>query len=99
MKMKIKDIVVTFLFGAILLGVCLLCILKPADVYSMSERRELASFPKIAKETLADGSFAENFETYATERFPYRDLLRSLKANFDFKVLNKLDNNGIFVRL
>ncbi|MBO5929834.1 MAG: hypothetical protein J6Q27_00890 [Clostridia bacterium] len=63
----------------------------------MSERRELASFPKIAKETLADGSFAENFETYATERFPYRDLLRSLKANFDFKVLNKLDNNGIFV--
>ena len=48
MKMKIKDIVVTFLFGAILLGVCLLCILKPADVYSMSERRELASFPKIA---------------------------------------------------
>ena len=97
MKVQIKDIVITILFGVILFGVGLLCILKPADRYSASERRELASFPQFSKETLLDGSFAEDFETYATERFPYRDGFRSLKANFNSKVFNRLDNNGVFV--
>lgn len=97
MKIQIKDIVITILFGIILFGVCLLCILKPADVYSVSERRELASFPQFAKETFLDGSFAQDFETYATERFPYRDTFRSIKANFSTKVFNRLDNNGVFV--
>lgn len=97
MKIQIKDIVITILFGIIFFGVGLLCILKPADVYSVSERRELASFPQFTKETLLDGTFAEDFETYATERFPYRDAFRSLKANFNSKVFNKLDNNGVFV--
>ncbi len=92
-----KNIVTTILFGIVLFGLCILCILKPADRYSESERRELAAFPAFSTEALFDGSFIKQFETYATERFPYRDAFRSMKANFSTKVMGKLDNNGVFV--
>ncbi|MBR5236464.1 MAG: hypothetical protein IKW06_03740 [Clostridia bacterium] len=97
MNNKRKNIITTFIFSFLLLCISVLCIVKPAEVFSESERRELASFPNFSVSTFASGEFAQNFETYATERFPYRDMFRSVKAWFSKTVFKKLDNNGLFV--
>ena len=97
MTEKIKNIVITILLSAIVAGVCVLCIFRPADAFSKSERRELASFPKISAETVLNGQFMRDFETYSTERFPFRDAFRTVKAWFSTNVFKKLENNGVFV--
>ena len=74
-----------------------LCIFNPSDAFSVSERRELASFPEISAESIGNGTFMKDFEIYASERFPYRDVFRGWKALVNMNVFNKMDNNGIFV--
>ncbi len=69
----------------------------PRKTYSDSERRELASFPKITAQSLLDGTFMSRFETYSADQFPLRDTFRRVKAFFSYKVLGKLDNNDIYV--
>ena len=91
-----KYIVTTIIFAVLVFGISALCIFNPSPQFSQSERRELASFPKVSANTIADGSFMSDFETYATERFPFRDFFRSIKANFVTKVFMKKDNNGLF---
>ena len=97
MNNRINSIVTTLLFAVLLFGISALCIFKPSNIFSESERRELASFPQLSKEALISGEFIQNFETYATERFPYRDVFRGVKASFSTNVFRKLDNNGLFV--
>ncbi|MBQ2754367.1 MAG: hypothetical protein IJF30_02785, partial [Clostridia bacterium] len=91
-----KNIITTIIFAVLVFGISVLCIFNPSPQFSQSERRELASFPKVSANTIADGSFMSDFETYATERFPFRDFFRSIKANFVTKVFMKKDNNGLF---
>ncbi len=95
--MKIKNILTVAFFGIFILSLSVLCIVKPADAFSESERRELASFPELSIESLSNGNFMSEFETYATERFPFRDTFRGYKAWFSTNVFRKLDNNGVFV--
>lgn len=91
-----RNIFMTVLFSFILISASVFCIIKPSDSFSQSERRELAGFPSFSFEALASGEFSENFETYSTERFPYRDAFRRIKAEFSYKILRRLDNNGLF---
>lgn len=91
-----RNIFMTVLFSLILISASVFCIIKPSDSFSQSERRELAEFPSFSFEALASGEFSENFETYSTERFPYRDAFRRIKAEFSYKILRRLDNNGLF---
>ncbi len=97
MSKNMKDKVVPITFAFILLAGMVLCILKPSDVFSESERRELASFPPLSAGTVLSGEFMRDFETYAVERIPYRDNFRSIKAWFSTKIFRKLDNNGLFM--
>ena len=92
-----KNKVVAIVFSLILLGGMVLCIVRPSDVFSESERRELASFPSLSGETVLSGAFMRDFETYAAERIPYRDGFRAIKAWFSTKIFRKLDNNGLFM--
>lgn len=80
-----------------LLGSFLICLLKPSKQYSDVERRELALFPEISAETIADSSFMQNFEKYALDQFPLRDELRGLKAWVSEHIFGKKDDNGIYV--
>lgn len=96
MNKRIKAIIITVIFSVVLFGGSLLCILKPADKYSLSERRELASFPEISIEKIKDGVFASEFEEYAKDRFPLREPLRKVKALISNYILLNKDNNGIF---
>ena len=97
MNKSFKDILTSILFAIVVFGVSALCILKPSNAFSESERRQLASFPETSAETILSGQFMKDFETYATERFPARDSFRSIKAWISTKLFKKLDNNGVFI--
>lgn len=80
------------------LGWSIVCWLKPAEEFSMTERRKLAQFPKLSMETISDGSFMENFESYTLDQFPIRDGFRSLKAWVSKGIFRKSDEHHIYVR-
>jgi hypothetical protein len=64
---------------------------------SYSERRELAQFPVLSKESLVKGAFFTEFETYCLDQFAFREGFRQIKSIFEINVLNKQDINGIYL--
>lgn len=95
--MKKKSVVVTSVMAAVLFGCSVLAWTKETDAFSDSERRELAKFPKFSVESMMDGSFMEDFESYTLDQFPFRDLFRKLKARIVFDVWGQKDNNDIYI--
>ena len=69
----------------------------PAEDFSDTERRKLAQFPKLNVQTLLDGKFMTEFESYALDQFPRRDIFRQLKAMFHYNALGQKDNNDIYL--
>ena len=69
----------------------------PAREMSESERRKLAQFPELTVETILDGKFTSNFETYTLDQFPLRDTFRQIKSIFHYYALAQMDNNDIYV--
>lgn len=74
-----------------------ICWWKEEDVFSESERRMLAKFPKMSMETVMNGSFMKDFESYSLDQFPFRDGFRSIKAVASYGIFGKKDNNGIYL--
>ncbi len=95
--MKIKNILSVLLCGLFILSFSILCFLGNTPEFSDSERRVLSSFPEINAEKINSGEFAKDFETYSTDRFPFRDSWRNIKANIRLGLLGQKDNNNIFI--
>lgn len=93
MKEKIQVILVTLMF----LSLTAFAWFKPADDISDSELRKLAQFPEINVESLLNGEFMKNFESYTLDQFPLRDDFRTIKAVTYLYGLGQLDNNGIYI--
>ncbi len=71
--------------------------LMPNKPFSTAERRPLKQFPALSADTLLSGSFMENFADYTLDQFPLRDSLRGVKSWFSYNVLQRKDNNGIYI--
>lgn len=71
--------------------------LKPAREYSDSERRYLASFPKLNKETILSGDFMSEFETYTLDQFPLRDSFRSIKGFASLYLFGQSEVNDLYL--
>ena len=103
MNNKIKNIVVTAVFVAFMTFFVIMCTVAYFDPAqkSESERRPLAQFPSdITWESIVntkdkDKSTIKQFENYSVDQFPFREFFRSLKAHFQFDVLNLKENNGM----
>lgn len=91
-----RNVFTVIVFAVFLYGVSALCIFGPKDDYSVSERRALAKLPDFNMSTILSGEFATGFENYATDAFPARDTMRSVKAIFATRFFGKKDNNGLF---
>lgn len=74
-----------------------LCWLKPADDFSVSERRKLAARPELNRNDVMSGMYFKEFETYTLDQFPGRDLFRTLKSVSEYYLFGKSDNNGIYI--
>ncbi|MBR2929562.1 MAG: hypothetical protein IKC24_10480 [Oscillospiraceae bacterium] len=94
---KNKDLAVLLLTGAVMLSLALFAWFSPAKQYSDSERRALALFPALNSETVLDGSFTKDFETYSQDQFPLRESFRRLKALSVRYLFRQKSNNDIYV--
>ena len=70
---------------------------SPAKAMSDSERRPLTQFPAVKLETIADGRFMKDFESYSLDQFPLRDNFRTVKSLFHYHILGQKDNNDIYL--
>ena len=89
-----KDKINTIIFLGFISIFSILHILLPDNEISNTERRKLSRFPEFE----LSSSYIEEIESYLLDHFPLRDTYRSIKANFNYKVLNKLDNNDIYLK-
>ena len=97
MNDKLKNIVVTAALSAFIGGFSLWGILAPDKESSDSERRNLKQLPQLRTESVIDGSFMSDFESYSLDQFPLRDQFRSLKAFTAYYGMQKKDNNQIYI--
>lgn len=90
--MKNKIIVFSFIGYLVLFSI--LGIIIPDKNISNSERRKLASFPKVE----FSNDYITKIDKYFLDHFPFRDKFRGVKASYNYNVLKMLDNNGIFLK-
>ena len=83
--------------GAIWLALTLAAWFGSPSDESDSERRKLAKMPGIKAETILNGSFMTDFESYTLDQFPLRDGFRTLKSMAVFYGLGQKDNNDIYI--
>ena len=89
MKNKIITIIfIVYIFTFSILGI----IIKDKEI-SASERRKLSSMPELT----LDSEYVTKLDKYLLDHFPLRDNFRSIKANFNYNIIHKLDNNSIYL--
>ena len=93
-----KEKVTIVLFLSIIYGFFLFNFIMKDEELSFEERRHLKQFPEITISKVLDGSAIKEFETYTLDQFPFRNNFRGLKANVEYSMFQKLDNNGIYIK-
>jgi hypothetical protein len=53
--------------------------------------------PEITMDSILEGDFMSDFESYTLDQFPVRDSFRTLKSLVHKSVLQQMDNNGIYI--
>ena len=89
-----KDKIITITFISYILIFSILHLILPDNTISTSERRKLSTYPKIE----LTSEYITKVDKYLTDHFPYRDTFRSIKAKLNYNILNKLDNNDIYIK-
>lgn len=90
MKEKITTIIfIIYIFTFSILGI----IIKD-EYISITERRKLQTFPNFT----IDSEYVNKLDKYLLDHFPLREDFRSIKANFNYNILRKLDNNNIYLK-
>ena len=88
-----KDKIITISFLIFIITFSLLGIIYKDNDISYSERRELSKFPKYN----FNNDYINKLDKYFLDHYPYRETFRSIKANVNYKLLNRLDNNDIYI--
>ena len=94
---KKRNKIYVIAFAVLFFGLTLFAWLKPADDFSATERRPLDQFPTLNVETIFNGKFMSEFESYTLDQFPLRDVFRSIKAMTHLYVFGQSDNNDVYM--
>lgn len=97
MKKFSKKHLYVILVAVYIFGFSLFCWLKPADEFSFSERRYLKQFPELSMQSIFNGSFMSNFESYTLDQFPLRDTFRGVKSFVADTVFQQSDVNDLYL--
>ena len=89
-----KNKIITILFIIYIFTFSILGIILKDEYISPSERRKLSSFPEYN----LSSEYVTKLDKYLLDHFPLRDSYRSIKANFNYNILHKLDNNNIYLK-
>ena len=89
-----KNKIITFSFVSYIIIFSVLHIVFQDHEISYTERRQLADFPRLE----FSSEYITKVEKYLLDHFPYRDEYRSIKANFNYNILGRLDNNQIYLK-
>lgn len=92
---KTSQIITTVLFTGMICLFGILHVAMPDGTISETERRALASFPKLSVQSVFDGTFMKNLESYLPDQFPLRETFRSVKAAFE-KASGRLDTGDVY---
>lgn len=90
--MKNKILVIVFLIFTFSFSI--ISILVPDEKISISERRKLSSFPEFS----FSSDWIGDVDSYFLDHFVFRDYFRGLKAIYNYNILNKIDNNGVYLK-
>ena len=93
---KIKKILVVAAMALTLVGIFAAHVALPDGQHSTAERRPLAQLPELTAKAVFSGDYFDELEEYLLDQFPLRESFRSLKANFQYKVLGMKANNGVY---
>ncbi len=93
---KIKNFTVVILSALFVFGFFIWGIILPDKDISTTERRKLGTFPKVSTDTILEGTFMSDFESYTLDHFPLRDTFRGLKAFTSYNLLLQKDNNDLY---
>lgn len=93
-----KEKILSILFVTILILFLILGIVTPDKSVSVEERRKLKLAPEFSINSLFDGSYFNNLSDYLVEQFPLRRQFRTLKGFIVTKILNKSEDNGVFIK-
>ena len=65
-------------------------------VFSPKENRKLAQFPKVTWQSIVNGDFMDDFETYLADQFPIRDWCISVKTTA-LRITGKRLINDVYI--
>ncbi|MBR6643344.1 MAG: hypothetical protein IKL28_06765 [Lachnospiraceae bacterium] len=89
-----KSVIILFLL--LVFGFTAVTFVWPERTFSENENRVLASMPEFSTESLFEGKFMSEYETYITDQFFLRDEWIKLKTLTEI-ALNKQDINGVYM--
>ena len=92
---KTSDKILTALFLVLVFSLTADSILNPVRAYSENENRYLAQMPEFSFESLFEGEFTSDYETFITDQFVMRDSWIGLKTLTERAML-KQDINGVY---
>lgn len=93
---QVKKLLVVAVLALTLVGIAAAHVLTPDEALSSAERRKLAQKPALTLEDVFSGDYFADLEEYLLDQFPLRETFRSLKANFQYRVLGMQDNNDVY---
>lgn len=94
---RISSVALVACFGALLLGSAVTGFILTPEKYSFYENRNLAERPKPTVESVMDGSFFTDFDTYIKERSTAREGFVRLSTFLDLHVFHRPVVNGVVV--
>jgi len=89
-----KNKLITIIFIVYILTFSILGIIIKDKEISLTERRKLTSFPSFE----LDNDYINKLDKYLLDHFPFRDSFRSIKAKYNYNIMQKLDNNDIYIK-
>lgn len=93
-----KNKILSILFIIIIFSLSIISVILPDTEISKTERRYLINFPTLNIETIFNGDFFEQFNTYAVEQFPFRETFIKIKGITANKLFLKQEENGVFIK-
>lgn len=97
MRSRVCDILTVFLPMGVVLFLLTAFLVTPDREYSQSERRILSQRPKLSRESVTEGTYMEEFESYVLDQFPVRDWFLKGKALATTEIFRQKDNHGYYV--